>query len=140
MIVYFYFFNWISERYTVFPDVFQIMPNHIHGIITLDVPVVGATLAVAQSTNAQQTGLIDGATANVINRATARVASTVVAGNDVNVPVLCPTHTQKSPIINVPTIDNIIETYKSLVFKKTKERKWFNIIALIAVNFCFKDL
>ena len=36
----------LSERFPNFElDVFQIMPNHIHGIITL----VGATLAVAQN-------------------------------------------------------------------------------------------
>ncbi len=38
----------LSERYpNTFFDIFQIMPNHIHGIIDLD--YVGATLAVAQN-------------------------------------------------------------------------------------------
>ncbi|MDR1022146.1 MAG: hypothetical protein LBL94_02575 [Prevotellaceae bacterium] len=43
--------EWIKlqERYPrVLLDVFQIMPNHVHGIIGLD-DIVGATLAVAQN-------------------------------------------------------------------------------------------
>ena len=41
----------LSERYShVLLDVFQIMPNHIHGIIALN--SVGATLAVAQNNDA----------------------------------------------------------------------------------------
>jgi REP element-mobilizing transposase RayT len=46
--------EWIklTERFTNFElDVFQIMPNHMHGIIVLN--NVGATLAVAQNDNAQ---------------------------------------------------------------------------------------
>ncbi|PIY04942.1 MAG: hypothetical protein COZ21_05210, partial [Bacteroidetes bacterium CG_4_10_14_3_um_filter_31_20] len=38
----------LSERFSNFElDVFQIMPNHMHGIIVLN-DIVGATLAVAQ--------------------------------------------------------------------------------------------
>ena len=42
--------EWIklSERFSNFElDVFQIMPNHMHGIIALNDVTVGATLAVA---------------------------------------------------------------------------------------------
>lgn len=45
-------------------DVFQIMPNHMHGIIVLSDITVGATLAVAQEEDA-------------LNRVTARVAPTI---------------------------------------------------------------
>ena len=38
----------LPQRFSNFNlDVFQIMPNHIHGIIILNEPVVVATLAVA---------------------------------------------------------------------------------------------
>jgi len=45
-------------------DVFQIMPNHMHGIIVLSDITVGATLAVAQEEDA-------------LNRVTARVTPTI---------------------------------------------------------------
>jgi len=57
--------EWINlaDRFSNFElDVFQIMPNHMHGIIILS--DVGATLAVAQEEN-------------TLNRATARVAPTI---------------------------------------------------------------
>lgn len=57
--------EWINlaNRFSNFElDVFQIMPNHMHGIIVLS--DVGATLAVAQEESA-------------LNRATARVAPTI---------------------------------------------------------------
>lgn len=55
----------LAERFLNFElDVFQIMPNHMHGIIVLsDEIVVGATLAVAQKESE--------------TRATARVAPTI---------------------------------------------------------------
>ena len=60
--------EWINlaERFPNFElDVFQIMPNHMHGIIVLsDRVTVGATLEVAQEENE-------------IKRATARVAPTI---------------------------------------------------------------
>jgi REP element-mobilizing transposase RayT len=66
----------LSERYPhVLFGVFQIMPNHVHGIIEVSQNAVGATLAVA---------LNDAATINravTINRATARVAPTVVSAH-----------------------------------------------------------
>ena len=66
----------LPERFpNMFLDVFQIMPNHIHGVVALGKmrdAGVGATLAVALND--------DGATANraTANRATARVAPTAV--------------------------------------------------------------
>ena len=58
----------LSERYhNVLLDVFQIMPNHIHGIIAL----VGATLAVALNENAD----------DLNNWAGASPAPTVTVGN-----------------------------------------------------------
>ncbi len=61
--------EWInlSDRFSNFElDVFQIMPNHMHGIIVLSdvVAAVGATLAVAQEED-------------TLNWATARVAPTI---------------------------------------------------------------
>ncbi|MGM9475421.1 transposase [Pedobacter sp. GSP4] len=61
--------EWINltDRFSNFElDVFQIMPNHMHGIIVLsDIETtVGATLAVAQEED-------------TVNRATARVAPTI---------------------------------------------------------------
>lgn len=64
--------EWIklSERFSNFElDVFQIMPNHIHGIIVLQ--SVGATLAVAQNENDRETV---GATLAVAQNETLAVA------------------------------------------------------------------
>jgi len=81
----------LSERFNNFElDVFQIMPNHIHGIIVLN--NVGATLAVAQNGGGDtQNGDVDtqkGGQRNDNIGATARVA---------------------------PTISDIVGAYKSLV-------------------------
>jgi REP element-mobilizing transposase RayT len=64
----------LPERYScVTLDVFQIMPNHIHGIIALNTTAaVGATLAVAL--NAANRATANGAM--IANRAIARVAPT----------------------------------------------------------------
>lgn len=59
--------EWInlSDRFSNFElDVFQIMPNHMHGIIVLSDITVGAPLAVAQEED-------------TLNRATARGAPTI---------------------------------------------------------------
>lgn len=70
----------LSERFNNFElDVFQIMPNHIHGIIVLN--NVGATLAVAQNGGGDtQNGDVDtqkGGQRNDNIGATARVAPTL---------------------------------------------------------------
>lgn len=46
----------LPKRFQYFePDVFQLMPNHIHGIIILN--IIGATLAVAQNNTINQNGI-----------------------------------------------------------------------------------
>ncbi len=63
----------LQERFTNFElDVFQIMPNHIHGIILLTETNVGAGFTPARNDNA-----IGDARATGNNRATARVAPTI---------------------------------------------------------------
>jgi REP element-mobilizing transposase RayT len=86
--------EWIKlpERYPrVLLDVFQIMPNHMHGIIGLD-DVVGATLAVAQNADAQN--------------------------SDIPINTVAPIRAGASP---APTIGNIVGAYKSLVTNKCLE-------------------
>jgi REP element-mobilizing transposase RayT len=64
----------LPERYpNMFLDVYQIMPNHIHGIIALG--DVGATLAVAQNAVAQNDTL--GANRATVNWAGASPAPTI---------------------------------------------------------------
>jgi len=85
----------LSIRYSnVLLDVFQIMPNHIHGIIVLnEMPAVGATLAVAQNnaTVAQNNATVavgatlavaqNGATVAQNNGAVANQGAGVVVGD-----------------------------------------------------------
>jgi len=86
----------LPERYpNMFLDVFQIMPNHIHGIIALD-DDVGATLAVAPNNDSVAQ---NDATITRDNWATARVAPTATA----------------------PTVGAIVGAYKSLVTNKCLE-------------------
>jgi len=99
--------EWIklSERYpNILLDVFQIMPNHVHGVIVLNGDGVGATLAVAQYENAvaqyDRAGASPARTIDqndgAIQRAGANVGATLaVAQNN--------------------TIGNIVGAYKSLV-------------------------
>ena len=75
-------------------DAFQIMPNHIHGIIR----IVGAGLAPAV-----------GATARATTRATARVAPTATADERAIV---------RAGLAPAPTVGDIIGAYKSLVYKR----------------------
>jgi len=99
----------LSERYpNAYFDVFQIMPNHIHGIIELH--PVGATLAVARNntTNYAQNGTVgDSENCVTSNWATARVAPTD-ATNDAHVTMTA-------------TIGDIVGSYKSLVVNKCLE-------------------
>lgn len=90
------YIEWIklSERFTNFKlGVFQIMPNHMHGIIMLN--VVWATLAVAQN---------DGVDAN---RVPARGAGAVVQNDGVV--------GNGAPARGAPTVGDIVGAYKSLV-------------------------
>jgi len=80
----------LSERFPNFElDLFQIMPNHMHGIIAL----VGATLAVAPNDN------------NAPND-----GNSVVVGAGVN-----PAPTTTTATTTTGTISNIVGAYKSLV-------------------------
>ena len=80
----------LPERFPNFElDVFQIMQNHIHGIIVLT-PAVGAGFTPAHDDNDQ----------SIDKRATARVAPTAA-------PTAAPTV--------APTIGDIVGAYKSLV-------------------------
>jgi REP element-mobilizing transposase RayT len=90
--------EWIKlpERYPrVLLDVFQIMPNHMHGI-------VGATLAVAQNMVAQNADI-------PINTVVQNVVVQMRAG------------ASPAPTPVVTTIGNIIGAYKSLVTNKCLE-------------------
>jgi REP element-mobilizing transposase RayT len=91
----------LSERYpNVLLDVFQIMPNHIHGIIVIS---VGATLAVAQNAVAQN------AVAQNVNDRNANVPNEYAGVNN---------RAGASP---APTVGNIVGAYKSLVVNKCLE-------------------
>lgn len=94
--------EWIclQQRYpSVELDVFQIMPNHLHGIIILNDTPVGAGFTPAQNTEAN-------------TRATARVAPTQPPTQSPTQPPIVP----NSPtIIQPPTLSDIVGAYKSLV-------------------------
>jgi len=113
----------LPERYPkMFVDVFQIMPNHFHGIIVLEndavaVNPVGATLAVALDTKNElsdpknetpntKNELSDSETGAFSVRAGASPAPTAVVM----------TATTPATAIHIPnTVGNIIGAYKSLV-------------------------
>ncbi|HUH46836.1 MAG TPA: transposase [Arenibacter sp.] len=107
----------LSERFSNFElDVFQIMPNHIHGIIVM----VGATVAVAQNKNdetiVQKTV---GATLTVAQNKNDETivqktvgATLAVAQNDGNTDI-------RAGASTAPTgVGDIVGTYKSLVANK----------------------
>ena len=86
----------LSERFSNFElDVFQIMPNHMHGIIVLN-DIVGATLAVAQNAVAQ-------------NAVAQNVPNGIIALNDVGATA------RDAPTTTNATIGDIVGAYKSLV-------------------------
>jgi len=81
----------LSERFSNFElDVFQIMPNHMHGIIVLN-DIVGATLVVVQNAVAQN------------------VPNGIIALNDVGATA------RVAPTTTNATIGDIVGAYKSLV-------------------------
>ncbi|MCB0534873.1 MAG: hypothetical protein KDD14_21900 [Saprospiraceae bacterium] len=90
---------------------FQIMPNHMHGILIIrDVPV-GAALAAARGEEAARNGGNDGE--NEISGATARVAPTDIAGaerHDAGDRV-----DTKIQWAKKPTVGQIVGAYKSCV-------------------------
>jgi REP element-mobilizing transposase RayT len=55
----------LPQRFSNFElDVFQIMPNHMHGIIVLNESIVGATLAVAQKAGVNERAGVNPAPTN----------------------------------------------------------------------------
>lgn len=92
--------DWVKlpERFPNFElDVFQIMPNHMHGIIILT--DVGATLAVVPNTIVPNT-----VTQNTIAPNYAKDGNGVVIGNS-----------NRARVNRAPTIGDIVGAYKSLV-------------------------
>jgi len=73
----------LPERYpNVFLDAFQIMPNHIHGIIVLNDTPVGATLAVAPFAVAQNNNAVAPFAVAQNNDADAQNNNAVVQNNN----------------------------------------------------------
>jgi REP element-mobilizing transposase RayT len=109
----------LPERYPhVLLDVFQIMPNHVHGIIGLGGVVVGATLAVAQQTNIPNTVAQQTNTPNTVAQQNMVVQqNTVVQIRAGASPAPTPPPTTPTTL----TIGNIIGAYKSLVTDKCLE-------------------
>jgi REP element-mobilizing transposase RayT len=92
----------LTTRFHFFEsDVFQIMPNHIHGIIILN--NVGATLAVAQNININQTDAAE------FTRSQNGIGFT---RSQTGQPQGLPQQAGESP---APTIGNIVGAYKSIV-------------------------
>ncbi|PIV63124.1 MAG: hypothetical protein COS14_00925 [Bacteroidetes bacterium CG02_land_8_20_14_3_00_31_25] len=106
----------LSERFSNFElDVFQIMPNHMHGIIVLN-DIVGATLAVVQNAVVQnavvQNAVVQNAVAQdaVVQNAVAQnVPNGIIALNDVGATA------RVAPTTTNATIGDIVGAYKSLV-------------------------
>jgi len=121
----------LSERFSNFElDVFQIMPNHMHGIIVLN-DIVGATLAVvqnavvqnavAQNTVAQNAVVQNAVVQNAVvqnavvqnavvqNAVAQNVPNGIIALNDVGATA------RVAPTTTNATIGDIVGAYKSLV-------------------------
>jgi len=106
----------LSERFSNFElDVFQIMPNHMHGIIVLN-DIVGATLAVAQNAVAQNAVVQNAVAQNAVaqnavvqNAVAQNVPNGIIALNDVGATA------RVAPTTTNATIGDIVGAYKSLV-------------------------
>ena len=103
----------LPERFpNVQLDVFQIMPNHIHGIIVI---TVGATLAVAPIV-APIVAQNDAVAPIVAQNYT---VAPIVAQNDTVAPIVAQNDTgidnNRARVNRAPTIGNIVGAYKSLV-------------------------
>jgi len=95
----------LSERYSgIAFDIFQIMPNHIHGIIEIQNSTVGATLAVAQNANVAQ-----------------NTNTNQSAVNTTNIVHNCETARKRATVKVAPTVGRIVGAYKSLVLTKCLE-------------------
>ena len=96
----------LSERFSNFElDVFQIMPNHMHGIIVLN-DIVGATLAVVQNAVAQNAVAQNAVVQNAVAQ---NVPNGIIALNDVGATA------RVAPTTTNATIGDIVGAYKSLV-------------------------
>ena len=103
----------LSERYPgIAFDIFQIMPNHIHGIIEIQNSNVGATLAVAQNANT---------VAQNANATTQNANTNQSAVNTANIARNCTTARKRATVKVAPTVGRIVGAYKSLVLKKCLE-------------------
>ena len=134
----------LPERYpNMLLDAFQIMPNHIHGIIVLNDatemavapnngtdPTVGATLAVALNNKTPENNGTpadndrapadnDGATAD--NDGATAENNETTADNDGATARVAPTGTAGAATAAVPTVGDIVGAYKSLVTDKCLE-------------------
>jgi len=96
----------LSERFSNFElDVFQIMPNHMHGIIVLN-DIVGATLAVVQNAVVQNAVVQNAVVQNAVAQ---NVPNGIIALNDVGATA------RVAPTTTNATIGDIVGAYKSLV-------------------------
>ena len=88
--------EWImlKERYPIELDVFQVMPNHFHGIVN----TVGATLAVAR---------------NQMVTANLAVAPKLAGDGDADHRIVH--HDDRARVNRAPTVGDIVGAYKSLV-------------------------
>ena len=101
----------LSERFSNFElDVFQIMPNHMHGIIVLN-DIVGATLAVVQNAVVQNAVAQNTVAQNAVvqNAVAQNVPNGIIALNDVGATA------RVAPTTTNATIGDIVGAYKSLV-------------------------
>jgi putative transposase len=96
----------LAERFAKFElDVFQIMPNHMHGIILLNEFGVGSTLAVDRNTNTQNDG----------NEIFENKNGGTQNGQPINgQPQGLPQHDGNGTVTNT-TIGDMVGAYKSLV-------------------------
>jgi REP element-mobilizing transposase RayT len=108
----------LPERYpNMFLDVFQIMPNHIHGIIALgEIRTVGATLAVALNNNAVA---LNNDTI-ILNNDNNTIAHDNGAGASPAPTTNAPNNNTVAPTV-APTVGAIVGAYKSLVANKCLE-------------------
>jgi putative transposase len=88
-------------------DVFQIMPNHMHGIVV----IIGPSLAVAQNEIAQNNNSING----IIDENKNFINEIAQNNNSIN-GIIDENWAGASPARTTPNIGDIVGAYKSLVF------------------------
>ena len=104
------FDEWIklSERFTNFElDVFQIMPNHMHGIILLNDVSLGAAFNLSQNEIDNQNGI------NIHNEiARNNILDNCILNNDLDIGIRA---TARVAPTAAPAVSDIVGAYKSLV-------------------------